>query len=102
MVMGNPKGARAASNGAKVTNDNVIGVVMEDLSEKDWEEVKHELQRELKEEMAERRRKKLAYFQKTRSGVVKKGDTTRALVPVNYFFNLEELVHMIDVSVNSR
>jgi hypothetical protein len=96
--MGDPKGAKAASDGAKVTANNVISVVLEDLSEKDREEV----ERELEEEMAERHRKKLACFQKTRSGVVKKGETTRVSVPVNSSFTLEELVHMIDVSINSK
>jgi hypothetical protein len=48
------------------------------------------------------RRKKLACFQKTRSGVIKKGDTTKASVPVNSPFTLEDLVHIIDVSVNSN
>jgi hypothetical protein len=36
-----------------------------------------------------------------KSGVVKKGDTTKAFPPVNSPFTLEELIHMIDVSVNS-
>jgi hypothetical protein len=52
--------------------------------------------------MAERRKKKLAYFQKTWSGIVKKGDTTKASIPVNSPFTLGELVHMINVSVNSK
>jgi hypothetical protein len=30
-----PKGAKAAPDGTKVTTENVIGVAMEDLSEKD-------------------------------------------------------------------
>jgi hypothetical protein len=51
--------------------------------------------------MAERRKKKLACFQKTRGGVVKKGNTVKASTLVNSPFTLEELVHMIDVSVNS-
>jgi hypothetical protein len=52
--------------------------------------------------MVERRKKKLACFQKTRSRVVKKGDTTKASVPVNSLFTLEELIHMIDVSINMK
>jgi hypothetical protein len=52
--------------------------------------------------MAERRRKKLACFQKTQSGVIKKGDTMKASTLVNSPFTLEELVHMIDVSVSSK
>jgi hypothetical protein len=60
------------------------------------------VERELEEEMAERRRKKLACFQKTQSGVVKKGATIKASTLVNAPFTLEELVHMIHVSVNSK
>jgi hypothetical protein len=33
---------------------------------------------------------------------VKKGDTARASLPVSSPFTLEELVHMIDVSVSSK
>jgi hypothetical protein len=49
--------------------------------------------------MAERRKKKLVCFQRTRSGVVKKGDTMRASIPVSSSFTLEKLVEMIDISV---
>jgi hypothetical protein len=56
----------------------------------------------MEEVMAERRKKKLACFQKTRHGVVKKGDTVKASTLVNSPFTLEELVHLIDVSVNSK
>jgi hypothetical protein len=48
-----------------------MNVVMEDLTEEDWKEVEHELE----EEMAESYRRKLACFQKTCNGVVKKLDT---------------------------
>jgi hypothetical protein len=33
---------------------------------------------------------------------MKKGDTVKASVPVNSPFTLEELVHFIDVSVNTK
>jgi hypothetical protein len=56
----------------------------------------------MEEVMAERRKKKLACFQKTRHGVVKKGDMMKASTPVNSPFTLEELVYLIDVSVNSK
>jgi hypothetical protein len=97
--------------------DNVIGVGMEDLSNKDWDELERVLQRKLEEVnygvsssescnansrrliMAERRKKKLVCFQRTRSGVVKKGDTMRASIPVSSSFTLEKLVEMIDVPV---
>jgi hypothetical protein len=99
--MADPKGMESVPDGVAISAENVISVEMEDLSEKDQDELERELQRELEEFMAERR-KKLACFQKTRGGVVKKGDTTKAPVPVNSPFTLEELVYMIDISVNSK
>jgi hypothetical protein len=33
---------------------------------------------------------------------MKKGDTTKESTPVNSSFTLEELVHMIDVSINGK
>jgi hypothetical protein len=77
-------------------------MVMEDLSEKDRDELEQELQLVLEEVMAERRRKKLTCFRKTRGGVVKKGDTMKASTLANSSFTLEELVHLINVSVNSK
>jgi hypothetical protein len=98
-----PKGmTKTAPASAEANDENIIGVGMDDLTEKDRRELKLELQREIEEVIAEKRRKKLACFQKTRGGVVKKGDTVKASTPVNTPFTLEELVHMIDVSVNSK
>jgi hypothetical protein len=102
IAMVNPKGAKSTPDGAKVATDNVIRVEMKDLSEKDREEIEKELQREMEEVMAERRKKKLACFQKTRNGVLKKGNTVKASAPVNSPFTLEELVHMIGISVSSK
>jgi hypothetical protein len=48
------------------------------------------------------RKKKLACFQKTRSGGVKKGDTVKASTLVSSPFTLEEFVQMIDISVTSN
>jgi hypothetical protein len=93
---------KVAPSSTEVNNDNIIGVEMGDLTEKDRKELELELQREMEEVVAERRKKKLGCFPKTRSGVVKKGDTVKASTPVNSPFTLEELVHMIDVSVNSK
>jgi hypothetical protein len=75
---------------------------MEDMLNKDRDELEQELQRELEEFMVERRKKKLLCFQKTRGGVVKKGDTVKASTPINSPFTPEELVHLIDVSINSN
>jgi hypothetical protein len=101
IVVVDPKGTtKVAPSGVQVNNENIIGVEMADLTEKEQKEL--ELQREMEEVMAERRKKKLACFQKTRSGMVKKGDTVKASMPVNSPFTLEELVHMIDVTINSK
>jgi hypothetical protein len=54
--MGDPKVAKLVPNMVKVTAENVIGIEMEVLSVKDWEEIEHELE----EEMTERCCKKLA------------------------------------------
>jgi hypothetical protein len=102
VAMVDPKGAKSAPDSANVTADIVINVEMEDLSVKDWEEIERELQCKLEEDMAERCQKKLSCFQKTRSGVLKKGDMAKVLVPVNSPLTLEELVYMIDVSVSSK
>jgi hypothetical protein len=97
--MADLKAAKSALVGAGINTVNMISVEIEDLLEK--YELEWELQQELEEVKTERWRKKLACFQKTRSGGVKKGDTMKASSPVNSPFMLEELMHMIDVSVNS-
>jgi hypothetical protein len=100
--MADLKGAKAAPDGVAINTANLISVEMEDLSERDWDELERELQSELEEIMVERWRQKLACFQNTRNGVVKEGDTAKASLPVNSLFTLLELIHMIDVSVNSK
>jgi hypothetical protein len=99
-IMGDPKVTKAMGDSSGLNPSNVVEVVMGDLSEKDQRDL--ELQHEMEEEVAERQKKKLTYFQKTRHGVVKKGDMMKASTPVNSLFTLEELVQMIDVSVNSK
>jgi hypothetical protein len=101
-IMNDPKATKAVGDNSGVNPSNVIEVVMGDQSEKDQRDLDLELQHEMEEEMAERQKRKLACFQKTRHGVVKKGYTVKASTPVNSLFSLEELVHMIDVSVNSK
>jgi hypothetical protein len=59
--MTNPKESGART---EVGPHNTIGVAMEDLPEAE----RRALEKKLEEEMAEVRRKKLACFQKTRSG----------------------------------
>jgi hypothetical protein len=69
---------------------------MEDLAEEDRKEV----ERELEEEMAEIRRRKLACFQKTRNDVVKKVEIASAAnTKVTFPLSPKDLVHMVDVSV---
>jgi hypothetical protein len=87
----------------KVGPHNTIGLVMEDLAEVE----RRALEEELEEEMAEARRKKLACFQKTRMGVIKKtvpAITTMATATpmVTPNFTPEELVKFMDVAVASK
>jgi hypothetical protein len=82
---------------------NTIGVAMEDLPEAE----RRALEKELEEEMAEERMRKLACFQKTRMGVIKKtvpAITTAATATPTVIPNLttEELVKFIDVAVASK
>jgi hypothetical protein len=76
---------------------------MEDLPEAE----RRALEKELEEEMAEARRRKLACFQKTRMGVIKKTiqaitttATTTSMVTPN--LTPEELVKFMDVAIASK
>jgi hypothetical protein len=98
--MTNPKdgGARI-----EVGPHNTITVAMEDLPEAE----KIALEKELEEEMAAARRRKLACFQKTCPRVIKKtvpiDATTMTMAPtVTSNLTPEELVKLIDVSVASK
>jgi hypothetical protein len=91
--MMNPKDNAAWT---EVGPHNMIGVAMEDLIEK-----------ELEVEMAEARRRKLACFQKTRTGMIKKtvpSITTTATATPTVTPNLtpEELVKFMDVAIASK
>jgi hypothetical protein len=82
---------------------NTIDVAMDDLSEAE----RRVLEKELEEEMAEARRKKLACFQKTSTRVIKKtilAITTTATATSTVTPNLtpEELVKFMDVEVASK
>jgi hypothetical protein len=63
--MTNPKKSGART---EVGPHNTIGVAMEDLPKAE----RRALEKELEEEMVEARRRKLACFKKTRTGVIKK------------------------------
>jgi hypothetical protein len=80
-----------------------IEVVMEDLTKAE----RRALEKALEEEMAEVRRRKLACFQKTCTGVIKKtvlAITIAAIATPTVIPNLtpEELVKFIDVAVASK
>jgi hypothetical protein len=77
--MEDPNGLKASSvaAGAGVQAKNTINMMMEDLLEEDWKEI----ERDLEEEMAEVRRRKLACFQKMSNDVVKKSGTTERQAP---------------------
>jgi hypothetical protein len=99
--MADPKGSKATTTvgGASVQARNTIAVAMEDLAEAN----RKELEKELEEEMVERRRKKLACFQKTHHGIVKKADTTAASgTKMDSPLSLEDLVQLVDVSAASK
>jgi hypothetical protein len=58
-----PKGTtKSVPSGMEVNDENIIGVEIGDLTEKDRKELELELQREMEEVMAERRKKKLVCF----------------------------------------
>jgi hypothetical protein len=72
---------------------DTINMVMEDLTEED--------RKDLEEEMAERHRRKLSCFQKTR--FVKKLDTATTFgIKVDSPLSPKDLIHMIDVFVASK
>jgi hypothetical protein len=98
--MMNPKDSGART---EVGPHNTIAVAMEDLPKVE----KIALEKELEEEMAAARRRKLACFQKTHTGVIKKTvlaiTTTMTMAPtVTSNLTPEELVKLIDMSVASK
>jgi hypothetical protein len=60
--MADARGTKSVLSDTGVNIENVISVAMEDLFDKDRDELEREWQRELEEIMAERRKKKLACF----------------------------------------
>jgi hypothetical protein len=102
--MMNPKESGAQT---EVGPHNTIGVAMEDLPEAERRALEKELEKELEEEMTEARRRKLVYFQKTRTGVIKKTvpaitTTTTSISTVTPHLTPEELVKFMDVAVASK
>jgi hypothetical protein len=98
--MMNPKDSAALTD---VGPHNTIGVAMEDLPEAE----RRALEKEVEEEMVEARRRKLACFQKTRTGDIKKTIptiTTMATATLTVIPNLtpEELIKFMDVAVASK
>jgi hypothetical protein len=99
-IMTNPKDGGAQT---EVGPHNTITVAMEDLPEAE----KIALKKELKEEIAAARRRKLTCFQKTRTGVIKKTildvTTTTTMAPtIASNLTPEELVKLVDMSVASK
>jgi hypothetical protein len=98
--MTNPKESGAQT---EVGPHNTIGVAMEDLAKVE----RRVFEKELEEEMAEARRKKLACFQKIRTGVIKKTipsvtTTATATSTVTPNLTLKELVKFMDVTETSK
>jgi hypothetical protein len=97
--MTNPKDSAAR---IEVGPHNTIGVAMEDLPE-----VERVLKKELEEEMAEARRRKLACFQKARTRVIMKTISaittmTTATPTINLNLTPKELVKFVDVAAASK
>jgi hypothetical protein len=98
--MMNPKDSAART---EVGPHNTIEVAMEDLPEAE----RRALKKELEEEMAKARRRKIVCFQKTRTGVIKKivpaiTTTTTATPIVIPNLTPEELVKFMDIVVASK
>jgi hypothetical protein len=98
-VVTNPKDSAAQT---MVGPHNMIGVAMEDLPEAERRALKNELKEE-----AEARRRKLVFFQKTRTGATKKtipAITTMATATPTVTPNVtpEELVKFMDIAVASK
>jgi len=89
-------------DGSAIDPDNVIAVMLEDLSE----DGRREIERELEEERLESLQRKLAGFQKTRNGVVNKVaapvSSASPSTDVSKSPSAEEISHLINVSVASK
>jgi hypothetical protein len=97
--MTNPKDSVART---EVGPHNTIGVAMEDLPK-----VERVLKKELEEEMAEARRRKLACFQKAHTRVIMKTISaittmTTATPTINLNLTPKELVKFVDVAASSK
>jgi hypothetical protein len=98
--MTNPKDSAART---EVGPHHMIGMVMGDQSEAE----RRALEKELVEKMVKARRRKLACFQKTRTGVIKKiiptiATTTTATPTVTPNLTPKEMVKFMDVVVASK
>jgi hypothetical protein len=96
-----PKEARAlaVADNNGVYAKNTINVVTEDLNEDDRKAMEQELEREV----AKLRRRKLACFQKTHSGFIKKTDmATASGAKMNFPPNTKDLARIVDVLVASK
>jgi hypothetical protein len=95
--MTNPKESAAQS---EVWPHNTISMAMEDLPKVE----RRALEKELEEEMAEARRRKLTCFQETCTGVIKKTvpaimTTTTATPTITPNFTPKELIKFMDIVV---
>jgi hypothetical protein len=82
----------------------MIGVVFRDLEEEDQCRIREEMHHELEEVEVVKMQEKLACYQKMRGCVMQKADmTTASSSKVNpSSLTLEDLVHLVDVSVASK
>jgi hypothetical protein len=103
VVAGKPSG-QGSGNRSEVDEKNVVGVMFKDLSKEDQCQIKEEMRGELEVVEATKMKEKLACYQKTKGGVVQKGDTSKASASKVNSSSLtpEELVHLVDASVPSK
>ena len=91
-----------SKDGSVVNPDNIIAVTLDDLSEDE----RREIERQLEEEQAERLRQKLAGYQKTRNGVIKKVVLPSLSSALNAEVSKptcsEDIAHLVDVSIASK
>lgn len=85
-----------------VDPDNIIAIALDELSEDE----RRELQQELEEDMKELQKKKLAGYQRTRNGVIKRVIPPSSSAPqtteVSKPISADEIAYLIDTSVASK
>jgi hypothetical protein len=103
-MVANKPSMQEGGNRTVIDLKSMIRVGLGDLPDEDQHRIKEEMRREMEEVEATKMCDKLACYQRTRGGVVQKGDTAKATAPKVNPSSLtpEDLVHLVDVSVASK